>query len=79
MSEVLDVFVQPCSSIERWDERLRGAKATAMAKSPRPDCQENPTSEFHSRSYRNPTQVDYHKHGKALEITLLKELGKMTP
>ena len=50
-----------------------------MAKSLKPDCRENLISEFHSRSYRNPTQVDAHKYGKALEITLLKELGKMTP
>ena len=79
MSEVLDVFVQARSFVERQDERRWGACGTPKAKLLMPDCQEKLLRESRDRSYRNPTQVDSHKYGKALERTLLKELGKMTP
>ena len=58
MSEVLDVFVQSCSSTERWDEGEWGPGGSPKGKSFIPSCRENPVSQYHSRSYRNPTQVD---------------------
>ena len=35
--------------------------------------------ESRKRPYRNPTQVDEDKNPKALEITVVKELGNLAP
>ena len=76
MSEVLEVFVQTCSFPEMGDEKLRGAQGTPRVKSFMPRCQENLSNEYHSRSYRNPTQVDTQNMGRRSRELSLRNSAK---
>jgi len=58
MSEVLDVFVQARSFVERQDERRWGVCGTPKTKSLMPGCREKLLRKSRDRSYRKPTQVD---------------------
>ena len=78
MSEVLDVFVQARSFVERQGERLRGACDTSRAKSLMPGCRENLLKQSHNQSYRNPTQVDTQNMGRRSRELSLRNSAKLS-
>ena len=65
----------------QWGVRSSDGKSKAQAEgdSSEPTLTRKSSSQDGRRPYCKPTPVGYRKRGKVDEVTLAKELGKLTP